>query len=213
MIGITTCGTGVMERLRAETSERHKRAEEHQFQRSLLSGKLSRAEYARWLGQMWIVHRELERAIESAKTTEPRLTLAAEGHKHSESLEKDLATIGAVPADLRTMPGAEWVCGRIAAHAKNAPLNLLGMNYVLEGSMNGNRYIAIAVRRGLGFEPGQADRYLDPYGERQRPVWAEYKAAMSEKTFSVAEIDAMVAAAAEMFDGVAKISDDLADPA
>lgn len=202
-----------MERLRAETADLHKRAEEHAFQRSLLSGGLTRDRFAAWLGQMLIVHKSLEGAINRRKGDSPALALAAAGHPHSQSIAADLAFFNQSSLGERAMPGSTWLCEQIAAFDRDQPLDLVGVHYVLEGSMNGNRYVAMGVRKGLGLSPGQGDRYLDPYGERQRAVWAEFKAAMSGFEFSTEQIDSMVAAAGVMFHGVSKISDDLVAPA
>jgi heme oxygenase len=81
------------------------------------------------------------------------------------------------------------------------------MRYVLEGSNNGNRFIARAIRKAL---PGAPTRYLDPYGENQRPLWARFKADMEAVGFTPAEQDQIVLAAQEMFAAVGALSCELA---
>jgi len=97
------------------------------------------------------------------------------------------------------------VLGRIAASDE---LALLGMRYVLEGSNNGNRFIARAIRAGL---PGAPTRYLDPYGEAQRPRWVQFKADMDAVGFEAGQQDRIVAAAQEMFAAIGALSRELAD--
>lgn len=205
----TTVPGGIMERLRAETAERHKRAEEHRFQRTLLSGRLTREQYAAWLGQMLVVHRALESAIDGVRPACAALGVVTDAQRHSRNLEADLRSLGAEPPAVEPLAGAAWLCGRIERAAREEPIALLGMHYVLEGSMNGNKFIAMAVRKGMDVRPGEGDRYLDPYGEGQRAVWAAWKAEMGERAFTPSEVDAMVRAACDMFDGVSKISEDL----
>lgn len=207
--GANAAPIGIMDRLRAETGERHKRAEEHRFQRALLSGRLERAAYAAWLGQMLIVHRDLESAIDRARPVCPHLAVVTDEQRHSANLEADLRTFGVDPAGVRPMSGALWLRERIRRAEAERPIDLLGMHYVLEGSMNGNKFIAMAVRKGLGLTAGMGDRYLDPYGERQRAVWAEWKAAMGGRSLAPEEMDSMVSAACDVFDGVSRISEDL----
>jgi heme oxygenase len=87
------------------------------------------------------------------------------------------------------------------------PLSLLGYNYVLEGSMNGNRFIARAltpVLKGIA-----ATTYLDPYGEEQRPVWGSYRERMNTAGFDASQAERIVAAARDMFSTIAGLSDQL----
>ena len=102
----------------------------------------------------------------------------------------------AVPSTVRALA---------AIAAADAP-GLLGYNYVLEGSMNGNRYIARALSRTAS---APATAYLDPYGEQQPAEWQAYRARMGALEFSPAEVERMVAAARDMFDFVGAMSDDV----
>lgn len=83
------------------------------------------------------------------------------------------------------------------------------MHYVLEGSNNGNRFIAKAVRRALGLVEGAGDRYLDPYGDAQRGLWAHFKQRMDAAGWSGEEADAMVRAAQDTFDAVGALSEEI----
>jgi len=77
---------------------------------------------------------------------------------------------------------------------------------VLEGSMNGNRFIARALQQTPGIA---ALSYLDPYGEEQRPVWQAYRERMTEAGFDEAQGQRMVTAAKDMFTFIAEMSDEL----
>lgn len=208
--------TNVMDRLREETREHHARAEHHAFQKALLGGRLSREQFGRWLEQMRFVHLELERLIDAARARVPALSVVRDLHRHSERLNADLRALAAGPVATAPGPGATRLIHSLRDLAANSPLDLLGSQYVLEGSMNGNKYIAMSVRRSLGLRPGEGDTYLDPYGDRQREVWTAFKADMSELPLTDAQIDRIVEAAKAMFEGVGWISEDLmpsAEPA
>ena len=75
--------------------------------------------------------------------------------------------------------------------------------------MNGNRFLARRVTPALGLAAGQADRYLDPYGERQRAVWAEFKAEMAAVGFGPLERELLVDAARAMFVAIVEMSAEL----
>ena len=198
---------GVMTRLKTETAERHKAAGRRMFQRRLISGGVSTTEYARWLGQLLTVHRGLEPRLRAAAAADPRIgaVITAEQY-HEQDLVDDLACLGAASSAIDAGPGARLALERID---RASAVELLGMHYVLEGSANGNRIIAKALRRSLGLKPGHADHYLDPYGTAQREKWAAFKAAMDTADWTPADEDALVAAAAGMFDVLGILSAEL----
>lgn len=204
---IRSSAPGLMDRLKAETSEHHARAEGKTLQRALLKGTIGRDAYAAYLGQLLLVHTELEDAIDRARAADARLDVITPAQRHSERLVADLVSLGSVPASVTALGATEALLGEIRAAS---PAGLLGMHYVLEGSMNGNRYIAMAVRRSLQLTPGQGDRYLDPYGEQQRPNWQAFRASVDAHTWEAAAADEAVRAAQVMFDGVGAISEDVA---
>lgn len=199
--------TDVMARLRDETADLHHRAETQDFQQRMFRGGLERHEYAAWLGQMWHVHRALEAELERRRDVDPRFAAVRAEHFKAERLAADLAALGAeIPPPLAA---TGRLLERFAAAAVEEPLRLLGHHYVLEGSCNGNRILARRLLPALGLDAG-AGRYLDPYGERQREVWARFKSDMQEIDLSAAEQDLMVDAARELFAAITELSIELA---
>ena len=97
---------------------------------------------------------------------------------------------------------------RIDEMAASEPVGLLGMHYVFEGSNNGSKYIAKAVRRSYQLD-GDGTRYLDPYGENQRAYWQQFKDDMNSIEFSPAETEALLRAAGETFEGVMQLHKEL----
>lgn len=200
----------IMDLLKERTAEHHRRAEQQPLQQSLVKRTATREQYACWLGQMLIVHTELEQAIAAQSTREPRLGVVTAEQLGHPRLAADLRTLGVDPASVQPSDATAAVCEQIRTAAKQDPIALLGFHYVLEGSKNGNRYIAIALRRGLGLMPGAGDTYLDPYGEQQRPKWQAFRAAMGSQTYSDSETEAVIDAAGSMFDGVSAICGSMA---
>lgn len=197
----------VMDRLKQGTMEHHARAEGKAFQAAMVQGRITKAQYAAWLGQMLHVHEALEAAIDGARAGTPELRVVGDEHRHSARLKEDLAALGAgAPTPL---PATKTLVARIQSLGVADPVALLGMHYVLEGSMNGNTYIARAVRRTLGLSPGTGDRYLDPYGERQRQVWGAWRGSVDGLGLSDQSGDRMLDAARVMFDGIGAMSDEV----
>jgi len=197
-------------RLKSGTWDLHQKAESQPFQKSLVKGEVSRAGYAAWLGQMLLVHRVLESRLRELAERDGRVASVVTSEQHQEPyLVADLAALGADAAGAAALPATADLIRTIEEAAEREPIRLLGFHYVLEGSNNGNAFIARAIRSALGLEPGAGDRYLDPYGPRQREVWSAFKTQIDAQGFEDAEQRAMVEAARDMFEGVSAMSVDM----
>jgi heme oxygenase len=154
---------------------------------------------------MMHLHGALEESIAGAMGEEARLRIVTDEQLGMPRLEQDLRTLGLDPATVAPSGATAAACAQVRALGAKSPVTLLGSHYVLEGSKNGNRYIAMALRRGLGLSPGDGDTYLDPYGEEQRAKWQAFRTAMGAQAYTPAETDAVIAAAGEMFDHVSAV--------
>ncbi|MBS0190564.1 MAG: biliverdin-producing heme oxygenase [Planctomycetes bacterium] len=206
------------ERLREETRADHSRAEKHALMAAMIGGRIDRAAYAGYLGQMLHVHATLEAALRDTAHHHPALALVVREHEFRElALLADLSTLGECPDRHARLPATALFCGRIAGLAGEAPVALLGTLYVLEGSTNGGRYLAPAVRKALGLpghgEAGSGTEYLDPHGPRQRARWGFFKTSLDVLALAPAERDLIVAVASDAFRGVHDIFEDLTHPA
>ncbi|MBX3404743.1 MAG: biliverdin-producing heme oxygenase [Phycisphaeraceae bacterium] len=206
---MTTTQMNIMDVLKARTAEQHRRAEQSPFMRGLVSGQVTREGYARWLGQMMHVHAALESEIVARRGAEPRLAVASDEQFGAQRLRDDLCALGVDPASVKPLAGASAIAERVRAAAAARPVSLLGFHYVLEGSKNGNTYIAKALRRTLGLAPGAGDSYLDPYGDQQRARWAAYREAMGGQDYSETDAAAVLEAACAMFDGITELNGEL----
>lgn len=204
---MTYDSTGIMEILKEATAEQHRDAERRQLQKEMVRGQLAAETYAAWLGQMFLVHQALREKIAVPRADRPPLAaIVVDEGLHVGHLRADLAAFGIEADDVAPLPSTQRAIQSIAQASESDPLSLLGYNYVLEGSMNGNQYIARALQHAPGIN---AMSYLDPYGEMQRPSWQAYRERMNEAGFEEAQGERMVAAAREMFTFIAEMSDEL----
>jgi heme oxygenase len=196
--------------LKTETASLHAKAEQSPFQRDLAKGRLPRAQYGRYLAQMLRVHEALEARLWPLSGAEEAIgRVVRDDHRRVDAIRADLAFYGVDPAYHPAEPATAAVVADIHRLAAERPLALLGMHYVLEGSANGGRFIAMNVRPAYGLEPGRGDRFLDPYGERQREIWGAFKTDLDACAFTEAQMADLLAGAARMFDGVREIGDAL----
>lgn len=204
--------TDVMARLKSETADLHHKAERQEFQRRMIRGDLERDDYSRWLGQMLLVHAALERSLVRLcrDPDHSRYFAAVEPEQLQErNLLADLSDLSIDPDTLEPLPATEKLVSRIESTTEGNPLALLGYHYVLEGSKNGNRFVAQQLRPALGLAAGTADRYLDPYGDDQPRYWARFKEAMGEIDLTEEQIERLIESAMAMFEGIARLSEEL----
>jgi heme oxygenase len=187
-------GTDLLSRLRERTKELHTRAERHAVQSALVRGRASVGEYASYLQQLGHIHLALESELR-VRLGEAVLAPVDEGQFRAGLAAADLKTLG--------VAGSEPPVAPVAAFAREvsalSSAELLGMQYVLEGSTNGGRFIARAVRGALPAGAQDASRYLDPYGDAQGTRWGAFCRGLLAISLTGEEQDRVIAGAEAMF--------------
>ncbi|NOT33087.1 MAG: biliverdin-producing heme oxygenase [Candidatus Eisenbacteria bacterium] len=212
-----TTSPGVMDLLRDGTADLHRRAETQPFQIALVKATVTRDEYATWLGQMRLIHSRLERHLATLRTGQARLApLLRDELMQSPRLAADLRVLGHDPDSITALPSVSRFVEYLDDLATRDPLALMGVHYVLEGSKNGNSFIARALAKAWDVNPREsaaAMSYLDPHGDQQRPLWQEFRGVMNAIEFEPAQRDAMLEAARETFAAVGDLAGELLESA
>lgn len=213
----TSPESSLADRLKLATAEQHRRAEERPLQRAMAAGTISRSAYAYWSVAMLAVHGALDRGLSALRIDRgdlEGLDALVVGHaRHVRNLERDVAAAAAVTATTHAAlgPAAAAVVADLVHRASTEPISLLGSLYVLEGSMNGNRFIAARIASTWG--DAEPPRYLVPDGDQQRPRWIAWRAGLDALPLAAADQAAVERAAAAMFDGITALSDEIAPDA
>jgi heme oxygenase len=148
--------------LREETALHHVRAEKSEFQRRFVGGRLPLSSYTAWLEQMHHVYGRLEQRLEE-HAANPKVSPFLTGPwRRIPDLERDLAHFGLAAGALPPSPAVVAFLAQLDRWASTAPLALLGVLYVLEGSTNGARFIARNVKRAYNLSDGRGSSTLDP---------------------------------------------------
>lgn len=205
--GSTEAATGLAATLKDSTWDLHQQAENGELQRRLVKGELGRHEYAAHLGQLYLVHRTLEQCLDAADCAQIR-ALNGEDLHHTGKLEADLAHLSVDPADVTPVPATQSFTSWIEETAREHPSALIGVQYVLEGSTNGNGYIAKKIGPALGLEDDGV-RYLKSYGPAQRETWARFKSRLDTLDLGPEDRQRTVEAAKRTFEGVRDINSEL----
>lgn len=201
--------------LKQATDTLHSLAERHPIQRALVSGQLGSAEYAALLAQLWLVHDALERAVQRVIASDSPAgsalgTVWQPQLAHADQVLEDLTYFQGSKAP--ATPATAALTGHIDDLEQSAPLGLLGLIYVLEGSLNGGRYIAIALRKAHGLTGTQGTRSLDPYLDEQPANWQRWKDRLDSLALDTADRDLIIECAQTMFQAITAIFDDLHEP-
>lgn len=199
------------QRLREGCWDLHQAAEGGDFAGRMARGELGSEAYVAML-----------RALhEPMRVLDARLSVHAEGvGAIGEIVEGEQLQAPRIAADLRHFgvePPSECVgeapvglVELIRRTEQGDPGALLGLHYVREGANNGNRFVAIKIRKALDLRGGDGTRFLDPYGDRQRAHWDAFKSALDRQSFTPDRCDAIVEAAREMFRAIIAIHRELA---
>ncbi|MBD3163027.1 MAG: hypothetical protein GF346_11460 [Candidatus Eisenbacteria bacterium] len=206
-------GNGIMNRLREETRALHDRTENGGFQTLLMAGKLPREAYVDSLGQLLQVHRILEEHLGRLAKKHPAFREVVRVDCFQEpQLLADLRHFGRTPASIGPSPATRRFVTWIETLARETPIALLGVFYVLEGSKNGGRFIARAVTKAYALEGRAGVAYLDPHGEEQKPLWQDFKRRMEALDLGASDQEEIVRAACETFAAIGRIYEELASP-
>ena len=197
-----------MGRLKAETAEQHAIAEAKPLEAALVAGSIDHDQYKQYLGQRWLIHRELEAATDRALAEDQRLSqLGLPGLYQTANIEADLGYLGVETSTIEPLKGAQNLVGTI--QQAPSPAVLMGIYYVFEGSKNGARFIARALGKAWGKTDGEGMKYLDPHGEAQRGLWMKFREDMNAIDWSSEEQDTMVKAAQHTFDAISALDDEI----
>lgn len=201
----------IMLRLREDTAELHRRAEQSRLQRQLVRGQLARDAYTAWLGQMHLIHTALDHALQSAQQQDSRLARVVRPEQlHAANIAADLQFFGSDAQSIEPLPATSAFIVFIEKTG-TIPSAILGIHYVLEGSKNGARYIAKAIQRAFSLEWPAGLQALDPHGEEQPALWGAFKQRMDELPLDDEERAAIIQAACATFDFITRMNDELAD--
>lgn len=190
----------IMELLKKATWDLHQQAEASPVEQKLIKGTISRPHYAVFLEQRYLVHKRLDAALRKARQENEHAKAVVHDYQfHTPEIEEDLRFYGVDPNTVKPTPGTKRMAEYIDRIERENPVAVLGIQYVLEGSTNGARFIARAIRMAFGLQTKEGTRYLDPYGEAQRQYWGEFRAAMEARAFTDKERDAIIDAARQTF--------------
>ncbi len=200
---MTTDPRPLGQRLKEDNWDLHQQAEHDTLPQHLVRGTIPRETYAELLGQQYLAARVLDEAIKAKRDEVPILKeLVADIQLQTPYLEKDLAHWGVDTATLEPSPGTAGLIADIERSRDENPIRLFGLHYVREGANNGNKYVALMLRRAWGIDDMAGFNYLDPYGDQQRPLWESFKTRLNEIELTEAEKTEIVAAARSMFEHI-----------
>lgn len=193
--------------LKESTAEAHKKAESTDLQRLMAQGQLPEEQYVGYMAQLFHMHLAIEELM-AANPGAAALIRWTSDQEHSKRIAADLADLGTSVEAQPTCKATVAMVETIKSMAAEDAIALVGLFYVLEGSMNGNRFIVRAMRHVPGGDRC-GYRYLDPYGEEQPMKWGAFREAMDSFETTEAQTDLIVRSAHAVFDGIGVICEEI----
>lgn len=190
----------LMEALKAATAEGHGRLESAPFFQALGAGRLPLESYVGQLRALAMIHGVLEQAL--AACTDPRVTSVWSPELCRQAdLERDLHYFEPrAVADLKeSVEVALQTAEAIRLLSVTQPVALLGIMYVLEGSMLGAQTLRPLYARAFMLTDEGGLAYLHGNGPAVHSRWAQFKELMNALSLKAADRDGVVQAAKEFF--------------
>ena len=212
---ITTAGPEIdqrpmTQRLREGCWDLHQTAEGGDFAARMAKGELDSDAYVAMLQALLGPMRLLDERLVAHRDDVPAIGALLEDEQlQAPNIVADLRHFGVEPAAGSVGDAAGALSELIRQTERRDPGALLGLHYVREGANNGNRFVAIKIRKALGLSESVGVRFLDPYGEAQRARWDAFKKTLDQQPFEGAQRDSIVEAAREMFKGIIGIHKEL----
>lgn len=197
------------QRLKDDNWQLHQIAERNDGLGGVLRGGLPLEGYVGILEQEWVISAPMDDALRSAIAARPDIAHLIEDDQYFDGyLREDLAYFGRPVEGITPRPGSLRFVEHVGAHAGD-PLHILGLHYVRLGACNGNRFVARKARANYQLpESGGGTRFLDPFGEAQRPKWMAFKTKLDELALDAAERDRVFAGTRAMYELIINLPND-----
>ena len=202
----------ITQRLKEDNWDLHEQAEHDRVPQAMVKGEMSREGYVELLKQMWVVNKGLDAALVNARATTPIINdLVSDRQLQEQYLRADLEHFGVDVETIETTDAARTMLGHVATLSERDGHALFGLHYVREGANNGNKFVAMKLKKAWGLEPECTDgfNYLDPYGKDQRPLWEDWKSRLADYPLTDPEKDSVFAGARSMFERIIALHQDL----
>lgn len=195
-----------MDRLKAETADRHRAVEALPFFRALAAGEIPLAGYAGWLARLLPAQEALDRRLREAAETDPDVrSTSRPWHFRADDLRADLAFLG-VPFD-PPGPAARRLRDRVGR--ARTPGALLGTLYVFEGSRLGGAVLSRRLGPLYGLDGVRGMRYAGGETDKLFARWTEFRTAMNGLRLGPEGEEETLRAARDAFDGLADVAEEL----
>lgn len=203
--------TTLRSRLRDDTRKQHQDAENRPVEQAMAQGKLTVEQYTAVLAQRYLLHVQLESLLDQLAEQRAEVRpLVDETHKLGPIARADMVRLGVDPEEIEPLTSTTRTIAWMHELNATQPIALIGPHYVFEGSKNGARFIRRGLLKVWGADYATRLSYLDPHGEEQPVLWKQFAAQLDNLGLTTADDDAIVQAAADTFDAIAAMDDELA---
>lgn len=204
-------------RLRSETAEVHKEAEQRPFMRAFFAGTLPRHAYVEWLSRQWHLYRALESGLAAFPQGSPEADVVPTALHRTARIADDLEHLTDGAWSDRAAPSAatERYVARIES-TNDVPAGLLAHAWLrYMGNVGGRDVLRRITASSLGVDPSmsvQGLSFTDFSGVGEvRPFFAKFHAALDGLDLDDETVERAVAEAAAGFRHNIAVTDELAD--
>jgi len=201
----------LMTRLKEDTRQQHEEAEAAGYMHQLMAGRLSRDRFLASIEQTYLLHVGLTPMLKDLRQSSPKAAGVLKDYHlgHAEAAKRDLEFFGISTQGLEPNDGVRQFLADAQAVSAKHPEVLLGMFYVLEGSLNGAKILMKKYAELFQLDGVNGTQHLDPHGKEMRQRWMEFVMGMNNTPFDEPVQQAMVDAASLAFRDVGMMYKDI----
>ena len=195
-----------MDSLKEAIREQHARMEALPFIAELTNGQLPLESYVGQLRAMAVIQSTLDHELAQLNAGELRTLLLGRPSRLAH-LRKDLSVFDKlhIPDIEAALGHTRTIAERIRRYRVEQPNDLLGIQYVLEGTTLGNAVHLPDILRTFGSQTSGTAYYYTGYGDRTAEYWQEFCVAMNALHINQDECARLIQVALDFFDELAAL--------
>ncbi len=191
----------ILEQLKSETAELHRSTEQYSYGDLIMSGRLSRAQYADLIDKNRAIHRHFEPALSSIEGLDGLFGHQLDRRMKLNALERDAEKLS-ISKSQRPVP----------AFRPNDLHEALGAMYVLEGSSLGGAVIARALSKIPAIAETDAFDFYTFYGSELGAMWTSFGQIVVKFVEEHGHAELLVESAKKTFESVQSVFSQSLEP-
>lgn len=202
----------VMETLKDNSWDLHKKAERTSFMTNIFQGDLDVSSLLQYLEQLYFIHSVLDILLEQAMVeTSPISDTINKEQFQAARLLSDMKCHGVSPDPVSILPATAEFIETMKSSVIKSDTALLGFHYVFEGSKMGGMIISKALINTCDWLSDECLSYFNPYGDDLFSNWMTFAQTVNKMDLNQDEVEEACRAARVTFKALIQITSNISN--